>query len=141
MPVSFYKENVRFRLSNRNRLLDVIKLIGLVEQKEIGDISVVFVSDKRLLEINRKFLDHDFFTDIITFQYSAGTSVISGDLFISIERVSENAVQLDVPFKDELSRVVIHGVLHLCGYRDKQAVEKNTMRKKEDFYLDSMKSL
>jgi rRNA maturation RNase YbeY len=141
MPVVICKEDVSFRLTNRARLLAVIKLIGLVEQREIGCITIIFVSDERLLEINRRFLFHDFYTDIVTFQYLTPPSIISGDLFISIDRVQENAVLMNMAFFEEIARVVIHGVLHLCGYKDKKAADKKLMRKKEDFYLKSMATL
>ncbi|HZF99787.1 MAG TPA: rRNA maturation RNase YbeY [Chitinophagales bacterium] len=141
MPVQFHSEGVQFRLANRTKLIDAIKFIGLLEQKELGDINVVFVSDKRLLGLNRRFLSHDYYTDIVTFQYPAPPTVISGDLYISKDRVLDNSKSLGLLFTDELSRVIIHGVLHLCGYRDKTHVEKKLMRKKEDFYLNSMKSL
>jgi probable rRNA maturation factor len=141
MAIGFFKEGVAFRVSHKEKLRKVIVLIGLVEQKQLGDINVVLVSDHRLLEINRQFLEHDYYTDIITFQYPTPNSVVSGDLYISIDRVTDNARSLKLPVADELARVVIHGVLHLCGYRDKQPVDKKLMRKKEDFYLESMKTL
>lgn len=141
MPIRFFKEGVRLKIPRRKQLVDTLTLIGLVEQKQLGDINVIFVSDSRLLQINRQYLNHDFYTDIVTFQYPAAPPVVSGDLFISIERVSDNAERLSIEFTEELCRVIIHGVLHLCGYRDKQPVDKKLMRKKEDFYLDSMKSL
>lgn len=141
MGIQFFKEGVEARIAQKRKLVDVIKLIGLVEQKEIGDINVIFVSDKRLLKINKQYLDHDYYTDIITFQHPTSKSSISGDLYISLDRVSENARSLRLSFHDELARVVIHGVLHLCGYRDKHRVDITAIRKKEDFYLESMKSL
>ena len=104
------------------------------EGKRVGGVSFVFCSDEYLLEKNIQFLDHDTYTDIITFDYCEG-DIISGDIFVSVERVTENANAFGVDFEDELDRVLIHGVLHLAGYQDKSKEEVNTMREKEDFYL------
>ena len=104
------------------------------EGKRVGGLSFVFCTDEYLLEKNIQFLDHDTYTDIITFDYCEG-DIISGDIFVSVERVTENANAFGVDFEDELDRVLIHGVLHLAGYQDKSKEEVNTMREKEDFYL------
>ena len=104
------------------------------EFKNIGAISIVFCSDEYLLDVNKQYLNHDYYTDIVTFDYGED-SVISGDLFISIDRVRENAVTFDTTFQRELFRVVFHGILHLIGYNDKTDKEKKVMRSKEDFYL------
>jgi len=104
------------------------------ESKRVGKLSFIFCTDKYLLEKNIQFLDHDTYTDIITFDYCE-EDLISGDIFVSIERVTENANAFGVNFEDELDRVLIHGVLHLAGYQDKSKEEVNTMREKEDFYL------
>jgi len=103
----------------------------------IDTISVIFCSDDYLLSVNKEYLNHDYYTDIITFDYSVDTE-ISGDLFISIDRVKENSTEFNVPFLNELHRVLVHGVLHLCGYGDKSPVEETLMRSKEDFYLLSI---
>ncbi len=105
------------------------------EGKSTGEITVIFCSDEHLLSMNRQYLDHDYYTDIITFDYTED-DVVSGDLFISIERVYDNALLLSVPSVTELKRVCVHGVLHLCGYGDKSAEESRLMRAKEDYYLD-----
>ena len=104
------------------------------ESKRVGRLSFIFCTDEYLLEKNIQFLDHDTYTDIITFDYCEG-DIISGDIFVSVERVTENANAFGVDFEDELDRVLIHGVLHLAGYQDKSKEEVNTMREKEDFYL------
>ena len=104
------------------------------ESKRVGKLSFIFCTDEYLLEKNIQFLDHDTYTDIITFDYCKG-DFISGDIFVSVERVTENANAFGVDFEDELDRVLIHGVLHLAGYQDKSKEEVNTMREKEDFYL------
>jgi rRNA maturation RNase YbeY len=104
------------------------------EGKELSDLNLVFCSDAYLLEMNKQHLDHDYYTDIITFDYSHDNSV-SGDLFISIDRVIDNAKLFHVKQREELNRVVVHGVLHLIGYKDKSKEESKLMREKEDFYL------
>lgn len=105
-----------------------------LEGKLLGEISVVFCSDEYLLEMNREHLKHDYYTDIITFDYSVEDEV-SGDLFISVDRVAENALEFSDGFTDELNRVCVHGLLHLCGYKDKTPDEEALMRSKEDEML------
>jgi probable rRNA maturation factor len=100
-----------------------------------GDITVVFVTDEYLLEMNTTHLDHDYYTDIITFDYTE-SNFISGDLFISYERVLDNSKEFNVSSYNELCRVVFHGVLHLCGYKDKSSKDEKIMRAKESFYLE-----
>ncbi len=112
-------------------LSDLIASEGFNE----GDITVVFVTDKYLLEMNRTHLDHDYYTDIITFDYTE-SNFISGDLFISYERVLDNSKEFNVSSYNELCRVVFHGVLHLCGYKDKSSEDEKLMRAKESFYLE-----
>jgi len=108
------------------------------EKKKCGDISIIFCSDTYLLDMNKKFLNHDYFTDIITFDY-VEKSIISGDLFISIDRIKENSEHFEMGFVKELYRVVFHGILHLIGYNDKLPHEKLQMREKENFYLELVK--
>ena len=107
------------------------------ELKKAGDISVIFCSDEYLLKMNKEYLNHDYYTDIITFDY-VEEDVISGDLFISIERIIENAGIYDSEALKELFRVVFHGVLHLIGYNDKTKEEQKLMREKEDYYLSEV---
>lgn len=109
------------------------------ENYELGEITVVFCNDEYLLEMNRTYLNHDYYTDIITFDYSEDI-IISGDLFVSIDRIIENSSSFDVSFNHELSRVIYHGVLHLCGYKDKSEDEIKAMRGKENYYLDKFVS-
>ena len=104
------------------------------ENKESGEISVIFCSDEYLLEMNKTHLNHDYYTDIITFNY-VDNNLISGDLFISVDRVKENAGKYNVHFYKELYRVILHGVLHLVGYNDKTNDEKKLMREMENYYL------
>ena len=118
-------------LKKRTILKQWIKTIVENNKKEVGEISYIFCSDEQLLEINKEFLNHDYYTDIITFDYSE-TDVVSGDLFISIERIKDNAKTLKTSYQEELHRVIIHGVLHLLGYKDKTEEEIENMRKLED---------
>lgn len=110
--------------------------IIIAEQKKPGKISYIFCDDEHLLEINRTYLDHDYYTDIITFDYVKGKT-ISGDIFVSLQRISDNANVHSREFENELLRVVAHGVLHLCGYKDKTDFESQEMRAKEDFYINT----
>lgn len=104
------------------------------EGKECGDINLIFCSDEALLEMNKQYLEHDYYTDIITFDYSDDEE-ISGDLFISIDRVVDNSKMFGYEYLSELKRVCVHGVLHLCGYKDKSEEDEKVMRAKEDYYL------
>ena len=126
--------NTSFRLANKDRislwLLDVIKN----EEKILNEISYNFCSDSELLKVNKEFLNHDTLTDIITFDYS-DLSGLSGEVLISTERVKENAQEFSQVFDVELRRVMVHGVLHLCGFKDKTDADKLIMTEKEDFYL------
>lgn len=108
---------------------DWLNKVCVAEDKELGDLNIIFCSDNYLLDLNIKHLEHDYYTDIITFDYSEET--VSGDLFISVDRVKDNAISYNVSFSEELNRVIAHGVLHLIGYGDKSESEAATMRIKE----------
>lgn len=108
--------------------------IIISEQKKPGEINYIFCDDEYLLKVNQDYLQHDYYTDIITFDYVKG-KIISGDIFVSLPRISDNASTLSKDFEDELHRVLAHGILHLCGYKDKTKAEEKEMRSKEDFYL------
>lgn len=112
-------------------LTNWISKVCVDENYNLGDISLIFCSDEYLLDMNRTHLDHDYYTDIITFDYT-DNQIVSGDLFISIDRVRDNASDFNVSFEHELHRVIIHGVLHLCGYKDKSDDEEKLMRTKEN---------
>ena len=114
-----------------------LKSVVKNENKSIGKISVIFVDDNYLLDVNIKYLKHNYFTDIITFNYNQGLN-ISGDLYISIDTIKSNAEFYQTNFKNELLRVIVHGVLHLLGYNDSNESEKKIMRDKEDFYLNRL---
>ena len=128
--IDFHFE-LEVEVSSVAELSDWITRIISSEGCELGQLDFVFCDDEKLLSINREYLEHDNYTDIITFDYSEG-SVLSGDILISIDRVKENAEEFKVSFFEELLRVMSHGVLHLAGYADKNDVEKKLMRKKED---------
>ena len=110
------------------------KLI-VFEGKKVGKINYIFLSDNGLLKVNRDFLQHDYYTDVITFDYVKGKT-ISADIFVSLPRISDNAISHSKDFKSELNRVLAHGLLHLCGYKDKTEQQITEMRSKEDFYLN-----
>lgn len=134
MAVAFTINDVHLTLRERLRLRRWISTVVQQSGKRVGEISYVFCSDESLLAYNLQFLNHDTYTDIITFDYVSG-DVISGDILISVERVRENAASLDVPFEQELRRVMIHGVLHLLGQDDKSEAESKEMRAKEEAAL------
>ncbi len=123
-----------FELQNEMQLADWIKFVIHQENRRLGEINYIFCDDSYLLDINIKELKHNTLTDIISFDYTVG-DVVSGDIYISTERVHENAEDLKNSFSEELHRVIIHGVLHYCGYKDKTDEEKSEMRSKEDYYL------
>ena len=120
-----------FELSNETAISNWLSQVILSESKKEGDINYVFCDDEYILEINKQYLDHDYYTDIISFDYSVGNE-LHGDVFVSIERVRENAADFDVTFDEELKRVVIHGILHYIGYKDKSEEEELLMRQKEN---------
>ncbi len=130
----FFHSECNFTLSKQDARSKWIVNSVNNENKIVGDLSFIFCSDKYLLEKNIKFLGHNSYTDIITFDYCEG-EIINGDIFVSVERVTENANTFGVDFENELDRVLIHGVLHLAGYQDKSKEEASAMREKEDFYL------
>jgi len=137
--VHFFCNEVRFKLKNPSKVSSWIKKVVEKEGASIQEINYVFCSDSYLLTLNQGFLKHNTLTDIITFDNSDEESVLEGEIYISIERVKENAKEYEVPFEDELSRVMIHGVLHLLGYKDKKLSEKALMRKKEEACLSLRK--
>jgi len=128
--ISFNYE-LEFTLENESVIADWLSKVIISENKKEGDINYIFCDDDYLLEINQQYLDHDTLTDIISFDYSVGNE-LHGDIFISIDRVRENAVEFKVSFEDELNRVMVHGVLHYCGFKDKTEEDEKVMRIKED---------
>jgi len=132
--IIFHQEDISFRLKNIKKIKSWIEKSIALERGIVGDLNYIFCSDTYLHKINLEYLKHDTLTDIITFDYSEKKQ-ISGDIFISIDRIKENALKFNQSTDIELNRVLIHGVLHLLGYKDKTPKEKETMRAKEDFYL------
>ncbi len=135
--IEIYFEDVNsINIYEKTLLLHLNSLIKN-ELKKTGEISVIFCSDEYLLRMNKEYLDHDYYTDIITFDYVEDI-VISGDLFISLDRIRENATKFETTLLREVYRVVFHGVLHLVGYKDKTDEEQKTMREKENYYLNEV---
>lgn len=139
--IHFRAEDILFVLKNKTVLKQWIKLVASKKKRKIGDLTFVFCSDSYLLNINQQYLKHNTYTDIITFDYSKDDKVlpISGDIFISIDRVKENAEKYGASFEFELHRIVIHGILHLLGYTDKTKKAKIEMTKEEDACLKLLK--
>ncbi|MFD2964845.1 MULTISPECIES: rRNA maturation RNase YbeY [Olivibacter] len=133
--VNFFTEEIKYTIKNKLLLKQWIKDAIANEGLKPGEISFIFCSDEYLHKINVEYLNHDTYTDIITFDNSDDVFVIAGDIFISIDRIKENAKSFLVKEVDELHRVIIHGILHLCGYLDKKPVDKKRMTEKENEYL------
>jgi len=136
MPaIYFFEEDIEFKLKNKIALRQWIKETIVAEGYKLKELNYIFCSDAYLLEINKQYLDHDTYTDIITFDNSEQDKIIVGDIFVSVERIKENAQKFKTTPATELHRVMIHGALHLLGYKDKTAVSKNLMTQQEDKYL------
>ncbi|MEZ4918861.1 MAG: rRNA maturation RNase YbeY [Saprospiraceae bacterium] len=135
--VDFFSENIDFELPDQSQHADWLISVASDEGTPFFELSIIYCSDEHLRDINVEYLDHDYYTDIITFPHS--DNAVHGDLFISIDRVQDNAQTNGVAFEEELRRVMVHGVLHLCGYGDKSEEEARLMRSKEDHYLQTYK--
>ena len=133
--INFHIEDVEVKIQQKLKLKTWLKNLIESEGFVLGYVNFVFCSDDYLLKINIEYLDHDYLTDIITFDNSEEEDLIEGDIFISIDRVRDNAKTFDVTFEYELKRVLAHGILHLCGYLDKTDEEEKLMRSKENHYL------
>ena len=138
--ISYYCEDIDFVFKGKQINNRWLKMVAESEIRKIGDISIIFCSDNYILDVNLKYLQHDYYTDIITFDYCEG-KVLSGDLFISIDSVRENAEFYKTEFNDELNRVIVHGLLHLIGYDDHSEVDIAVMRQKENYYLSLKQAL
>ena len=136
--INFFAEETDFKLKNKKLLRTWVEQTLLAEKRILKEINFIFCNDAYLLKINQEYLQHDTYTDIITFDNSETAEEIVSDIFISVERAAENALSFQTPFLQELHRVMIHGVLHLAGYKDKSAKDVKTMRSKENFYLSSL---
>ena len=135
MSITFHKEEIEFEMPDEQKLMDWLQSLATTHEKTINQLSYIFCSDDYLLEINRTYLNHDYYTDIITFPYKQG-KFIESDVFISIDRIQENAQSYKVPFDQELLRVIAHGLLHLMGFKDKSDDEKEEMRAKENWAIE-----
>ena len=133
--ISYYFEDTDFVFKEKNLNGRWLRMVAESEVKRLGDISIIFCSDNYILDVNQRYLEHDYFTDIITFDYCEGDR-LSGDLFISVDSVKENSLEYGTEFKDELNRVIVHGILHLIGYDDHTDEDVMIMREKENYYLD-----
>jgi rRNA maturation RNase YbeY len=140
MPVKFYTEQTSYNLKNKIKVKNWIKNSISNENALTGDINIILTSDSYLLKINKEYLKHNYYTDIITFNYCEG-NIINGDIYISVDTVQNNSELFNVSFIDELHRVVIHGILHLIGFDDKNEDQKKVMREKENEYLERVKNL
>lgn len=132
--IRYFTEDIKFEFKGKLSNNKWLRLVASSEIRKIGDVNIIFCSDNYILDINMKYLQHDYFTDIITFDYCEG-NVLNGDLFISIDSVKENSEFYKTGFQDELNRVIVHGILHLIGYDDHSEEEIKVMRSKEDYYL------
>lgn len=137
--IRFFNENIRLNLKNKKAIKaciqDTFARYGIAK----FDVNYIFTDDESVLRINRDFLHHDYYTDIITFNNSAEPTKLESDIFISIDRVKDNALSLKTPFEDELHRVIFHGILHLCGHGDKSKKEREEMRALEDKCIAQLK--
>ena len=137
--INFYSEN-DFEINNQEQLIKWIVAVVESEGFNLGDVNFIFCNDDYLHKVNVEFLNHDTLTDIISFDYSVG-KVLQGDIYISTERVADNAKDYRVSFDNEIKRVMIHGILHYCGYQDKTTVQTDLMRSKENHYLELLSTI
>lgn len=133
--INFFAEDVDLPLFNESLVFEWLNSVCTAENKKLEEVSIIFCSDEYLLDMNNEYLQHDYYTDIITFDYCIDNQIV-GDLFVSIDRVKDNSIQNHVSFENELLRVMVHGVLHLIGFKDKSDEEAKLMRLKEDEYLN-----
>lgn len=133
--VSFSNADIKYRLPQKKEIIQLIKNVFKIEERGLNSLYYIFCTDSYLLNINKEFLHHDFYTDIVTFDLSNSPKETIGEIYISIDRVSDNAKTLNITEQQELLRVIIHGALHLCGYKDKKKSEITLMREKEDYFL------
>ena len=135
MAVQIVEEDKPFRRIKRSAIKEMVKGVIEQEEKKVGDVSIVFGSDQFLLDINKRFLNRDYLTDVISFDYEE-EGQISGDILISVDRVKDNATQFGVSFPEEMRRIIIHGILHLVGYEDDSDNNKANMTARENLYLE-----
>ena len=138
--IRYFQEDIHFELKQKRLNNSWLKMVAGSEVRRLGAVNIIFCSDRYILDVNMRYLQHDYFTDIITFDYCEG-DVLSGDLFISIDSVRENAAYYGASFTDELDRVMVHGLLHLIGYDAHTEEETAVMRQKENYYLEMKAAL
>lgn len=139
--IRFFNEDVPYKLLQKRLISQWLKQQAAQEGFTIGDLNYIFCSDEHVLQVNRDYLQHDYYTDIITFDQSEEEDLLEGDIFISVDRVADNASQLAIKPEQEMRRVLAHGMLHLCGYGDKTDEEEAQMRQKEDEWLKELQQL
>ncbi len=137
--VQFFYEEINYKLQSESKIGQWLKLCASKENKNISLINYIFCTDAYLIEINKQYLKHDYYTDIITFEYSENEASLTGDVFISVDRAKENSIKLNQNFESEIMRLLVHGLLHLMGYKDKEPQDKKMMTSKEDHYLSLLK--
>ncbi len=140
MIITYHTEGVEMPIINEKLIQEWIKEVATKYQRRAGEIAYIFCSDEKILEVNRTYLQHDYYTDIITFDYCKG-NIISGDLFISLDTVKTNSEQFNTPYNEELHRTLIHGILHLCGINDKGPGEREIMEQAENEALTIYKRI
>lgn len=138
--INFFSEDTEHPLIDKSAVSGWLREVISIHDKIAGEINYIFCSDEKILSVNREFLKHDYYTDIITFDYSE-QRILAGDLYISLDTVASNAADLGTPTESELNRVIVHGILHLCGFKDKLPNESMQMRKLEDEALNLLKGI
>ncbi|SFF03611.1 rRNA maturation RNase YbeY [Thermoflexibacter ruber] len=138
MSIHFFTEDIKYQVKHKSILKKWLKEAIKAHHYLLQELNVILCSDDYLYEMNIKYLDHDTLTDVITFDNSDKEQTVEGDIFISLDRIKENAQNLNIPFEKELHRVIIHGTLHLLGFKDKTSQDQEIMRKIEDFWLEKL---
>ena len=134
MAIRFYYDGVKYRLKESSRIKNLLVEVIRKSEKAPGDLKFIITNDESVIDINKKFLNHNYYTDVITFDYSE-KRVVSGEIYISLDTVRDNAINYKVSLRNELLRVIIHATLHLCGFDDKDEMQRNVMRLEEDRWI------